>query len=133
MPLTLEHAKSLAAAALTRAGTRKMAVSVAVIDTSFHLKAAGRADDAGPATIDIAYGKARAALSFGCSSRQIAEALAINPQAGPSVLASLPGPIILLPGGILIQDETGAVIGALGVAGGAPDDDELVATGGIGV
>jgi len=129
MELTLEHAKSLAEAALARAASRGIAASAAVIDASFHLKAALRADGAGPATADIAFGKARAALSFGCSSRQIADALAGNPLAGPSVLASLPGPIVLLPGGILLRDRLGEIIGAIAIAGGAPDDDEWAASG----
>jgi uncharacterized protein GlcG (DUF336 family) len=127
MTLPLEHAKSLAEAALRRAASRGMKVSVAVIDASFLLKAGLREDGAGPVTLDIAFGKARAALAFGCSSRQIADALAGNPLAGPSVLASLPGPVVLLPGGLLVRDPEGVVIGAIGVAGGAPDDDEWAA------
>lgn len=129
MELTLDHAKSLAESALARAASRGMAVSVAVIDASFHLKAGLRADNAGPGTADIAFGKARAALSFGCSSRQIADALAGNPLAGPSVLATLPAPIVLLPGGILVRGAAGEIIGAIAVAGGAPDDDEWAANG----
>jgi uncharacterized protein GlcG (DUF336 family) len=130
MKLTLEHAKSLAEAALARASSRGMNVSVAVIDGSFFLRAGLRADDAGPVTLDIAFGKARAALAFGFSSGQIADALAGNPLAGPSVLASVPGPLVLLPGGLILRDDSGAVIGAIGVAGGAPDDDEWVAGAG---
>jgi len=129
MKLTLENALGLAQAALARADSRGMSASVAVIDTSFYLKAGLRADDAGPATLEIAFGKARAALSFGCSSRQIAEALSGNPLAAPSVLSALPGPIVLLPGAVLIEDQQGGVIGAIGVAGGAPDDDEWAAQG----
>jgi uncharacterized protein GlcG (DUF336 family) len=129
MPLSLEHALSLAQAALSRAAARNMAVSVAVIDQSFFLKAGLRADAAGAPTLEIAFGKARAALSFNCSSRQIADALAGNPLAGPSVLAALPGPLVLLPGGALLRDAAGAIIGAIGVAGGAPDEDEWAATG----
>lgn len=129
MVLALEVALSLAQAALARAGSRGVQASVAVIDASFHLKAGLRADGAGPATLEIAFGKARAALSFGCSSREIAAALAGNALAGPSVLASLAGPIVLLPGAVLVRDEAGAVIGAIGVAGGAPDDDEWAAGG----
>jgi uncharacterized protein GlcG (DUF336 family) len=128
MPLTLETAKSLIEAAIGRARTRDMNVSAVVIDASFHLKAGLRDDGAAPATLDIAFGKARAALYFSCSSRQIADALAGNALAGPSVLASLPGPVILLPGGLILHDAAGEIIGAIGVAGGAPDDDEWAAT-----
>ena len=112
MTLTLEHAKSLAEAALGRARSRGMNVSVAVIDASFLLKAGLRDDGAGPVTLDIAFGKARAALAFGCTSRQIADALAGNPLAGPSVLAAVPGPVVLLPGGLLVKDTSSAIIGA---------------------
>jgi uncharacterized protein GlcG (DUF336 family) len=129
MSLSLEHALATAQAALSRATSRGMAVSVAVIDTSLHLKTALRSDGAGLATLDVAFGKARAALSFGCSSRQIADALAGNALAAPSVLAALPGPIVLLPGAVLLHDADGTLIGAIGVAGGAPDDDEWAASG----
>ena len=127
MSLTLEHAISLAKIALSRAATRKMNISVAVIDSSFYLKAGLRSDAAGAPSLEIAYGKARAALSFRCSSRQIADALAKNPVAGPSILATIPGPLVLIPGGILLRDEAGEIIGAIGVAGGMPDDDEWAA------
>jgi uncharacterized protein GlcG (DUF336 family) len=129
MSLTIDHAQKRAAEALARARTRGVAASVAVIDSSFFLKASLRDDSAGPVTLDVAYGKARAALAFGCTSRQIADALAGNPLAANSVLAAVPGPIVLLAGGILLHDESGAVIGALAVAGGAPDDDEWAAQG----
>jgi len=130
MSLTLEHATGLAQAALARAASRGLAVSAVVLDSGFHIKAGLRADGAGPATLDIATAKARAALYFGCSSRQIADALAGNAAAVPSVLAALPLPVVFLPGGVLLHDADGAVTGAIGVAGGPPDDDEWAATAG---
>jgi uncharacterized protein GlcG (DUF336 family) len=130
MSLTLEQATAHAQAALARAASRGNAVSAAVLDASFHLKAGLRADGAGTVTLDIAIAKARAALSFGCSSRQIADALAGNPAAVPSVLAALPLPAVFLPGGVLLRDAAGAIVGAIGVAGGAPDDDEWAAGAG---
>ena len=132
-PLTLEQAEQLARRALQQAHTLKMnAMSVAVIDLSGNLKVALREDGAGLAGIDIALGKARAALNFGCSSRQIADALAGNALAGPSVLAALQGRVVLLAGGVLVHDSAGSVIGAIAAAGDTPDRDEaivLAATG----
>jgi len=127
--MELDHALSLAQAALARAATRDMHVSVAVIDSSFHMKAGLRGDAAGPVTLDIAYGKARTALAFNCSSRQIADALAGNPLAAPSVLAALTGPIVFIGGGVLVKDGDGKIIGAIGVAGSSPDNDEWAAAG----
>jgi uncharacterized protein GlcG (DUF336 family) len=125
--LTLEHADRLARAALAAARGRAMnPMSIAVIDASMQLKFALRDDGAGLAGIDIAAGKARAALAFGCSSRQIADALAGNALAGPSVLAAMPQAVVLLAGGVLVRDAAGAIVGAIGAAGDAPDNDEAV-------
>jgi uncharacterized protein GlcG (DUF336 family) len=125
--LTLEHAEALAKAALREA--RKLGMnpmSVAVIDASANLKFALREDGAGLAGVDIALGKARAALTFNCTSRQIADALAGNALAGPSVLAVLQGRVVLLAGGVPVRDAGGAIVGAIAAAGDAPDRDEAI-------
>ena len=41
------------------------------------------------------------------------------------------GSVVALPGGLLIRDEEGTVIGAVGVSGAASEDDELCAKAGI--
>ncbi len=129
--LTLETAERIAKAAMAHARAQASnAMGIAVIDASTNLKFALREDGANLAAIDIALGKARAALTFGCPSRVIAEALSGNPLAGPSVLSVLDGRIVLLGGGVPIQDADGAIIGAIGAAGGAPDDDEAIAMAG---
>lgn len=120
-------AERLAKAAIVEARKRALGpMSVSVVDAGGHPKYALREDGAGLAGIDIARGKACAAMTFGCSSRQIADALAGNALAGPSVLALLQGGVVLLPGGVLIKDATGAVVGAIGAAGDAPDNDEAI-------
>jgi len=122
--LTLDVAERLAKHALAEARRRKLnPMSIAVIDGAGSLKFALSEDGAGLAGIDIAAGKARAALTFGCSSRQIADALAGNPLAGSSVIANQGGRIILLAGGMLIPGPDG---GAIGAAGDAPDNDEAI-------
>lgn len=129
--LLLDAAERIAKAAIVsaRADTRNP-MGIAVIDISGNLKFGLREDGSNLAALDIALGKARAALTFGCTSKQIADALASNPLAGPSVLAVLQGRIVLLGGGVPIKDASGATIGAIGAAGGAPDDDEAVAMAG---
>ena len=134
MPLlTLDAAERIAKAAQASARTHgRNAMGIAVIDATGNVKVALREDGANLAAVDIAVGKARAALTFGCSSRQIADALSGNALAGPSVLGVLDRPIVLLGGGVLINDAAGTTIGAIGAAGGAPDDDEAVALAGAG-
>jgi len=125
--LTLSDAERYAKAAIVEARKRAMnPMSVSVIDGSGQLKFALREDGAGLSGIDIAEGKAVAALTFGCTSRQIADALAGNALAGPSVLARLQGRVVLLPGGTPIKDNGGTVIGAIAAAGDAPDNDEAI-------
>ena len=41
------------------------------------------------------------------------------------------GNLVPVPGGVLIRDESGTVIGAVGVSGHLPDDDEDCAVWGI--
>ncbi len=131
--LSLAKAELLAKTALASAREKGLnPMSIAVIDASLYVKFALREDGAGLGGIDIAAGKARAALTFGCSSQQIADALAGNPLAGPSVLVALQGRAVLLGGGVLIKDESGAILGAIGAAGDSPGNDEsivLAATG----
>lgn len=125
--LTLDRAETLAKTAAEKARTKNMnAISVSVIDASGNLKYALREDGAGIAGVDIALGKARSALTFGCTSRQIADALAGNPLAGPSVISVLQGRVVLLAGGALVRDAAGEIIGAMAAAGDTPDNDEAV-------
>ncbi len=123
--LTLETAERLARAAIAAARARALnPMSVCVVDASGRIKVALREDGSGLAGVDIALGKARAALTFGCTSRQIADALTGSALAAPSVLAVLQGQVVLLAGGAPIADETGQAIGAIGAAGDSPDNDE---------
>jgi uncharacterized protein GlcG (DUF336 family) len=125
--LTLVEAERLAKAAITHARAKSLnPLSISVVDVSGNLKFALREDGSSTAGVDIALGKARAALTFGCTSRQIADALAGNPLAVQSVLATLQGRVMLLAGGVLVRDNAGEVIGAIAAAGDAPDNDEAV-------
>ncbi len=130
--LSLQDAEKLARRAVEAARARSLnPMSIAVIDASLHLKFALREDGAGCAGIDIATSKARAAFSFGCSSRQIADALSANPLAAAGVTATLGGRVLLLAGGVLILDSAGVPRGAIAAAGDSPDNDESVVVAAI--
>lgn len=132
--LTLERAEHLAKAAQKNAREdNRNPMGIVVVDTSGNIKFALREDGSNLAAIDIALGKARAALTFNCTSKQISDALSGNALAGPSVLSVLDGRIVLLGGGVPVRDGDGATIGAIGAAGGAPDDDEAVALAGASI
>ncbi len=125
--LTLAHAERLAKAAAAKAREGALnPMGISVIDASGHIKFALREDGAVIAGVDIAQAKARAALTFGCTSKLIADLLSGNPMAGASMLSVLDGKIALLAGGAPIVDADGAIIGAIGAAGDMPDKDEAI-------
>jgi uncharacterized protein GlcG (DUF336 family) len=125
--LTLDRAEAIARAALAAAREKRLnPMSISVIDLGGHLKAAFREDGAGLAGVDIALGKARAALTFGCTSKEIADALSGAPLSGASVIAALDGRVALLQGGVPIRTTSGELIGAVGAAGDLPANDEAI-------
>src|SRR5690606_28721915 len=78
--LTLEQANAIIAAALRRSaqkGYKPMAV--VVLDAAGHLKAAQRQDGASMFRVDIATGKAWAAVGMDASSRTLAQRAKDNP------------------------------------------------------
>jgi uncharacterized protein GlcG (DUF336 family) len=79
----------------------------------------------------IARGKAHGALNMGVGSRSLAARAASNPAFVNSLVSLAEGNLVPVPGGVLIRDDNDAVIGAVGVSGHSPDDDEACAIHGI--
>jgi uncharacterized protein GlcG (DUF336 family) len=100
-------------------------VSVAVVDAAGHpvLVARGSHKWHGPY---MALGKARLAAAFEKPTAQLLENWRDRPLFATSLTTVLPGPVTLNPGGYPIF-AAGAVIGAIGVGGGRPDQDDDVA------
>jgi len=106
-------------------------LSVIVLDAGGHVKAFERADGASPGRFGIAQGKAYGAVMLGMTgSAQMARAeqqayfmAAVNGVFG--------GQVVPVPGGVLIRDKRGAVIGAVGVTGDTSDNDLIAALAGI--
>ena len=119
--LTLEHK--------TAAGGRP--VAVAVLDSSGHVKVLVREDGATMFRTDIALGKAWGAVAIGAPSRMIAEVAQQNPSFVGALAAASGGKIIPNPGGVLIRDGDGKILGAVGISGDLPDRDEAFAIAGI--
>ena len=131
--LTLSQANQLIDATLAMA--RKMdlpPLAVAVLDAGGHLKALQRED--GVSFLRVQICKAWGALGLATDSRGIADKYqqddlqkgfinALNAMSG--------GRLIPLPGGVLIHSPSGQVSGAVGVAGGPSDKDEICALAGI--
>jgi uncharacterized protein GlcG (DUF336 family) len=133
--LTLQQATTIVEAALRQARqTGCAALAVAVLDDGGHLKAFAREDGAGIIRPQIAVGKAWGALGMGMGSRALARRVAEQPQQHPfftALNAMSGGRVVPAPGGVLIRDTTGTVVGAVGISGDVSDKDEACALAGI--
>src|SRR5260370_11484511 len=106
------------------AGVRGWNVSAAVHDTAGHPVALARGKSwHGPY---MAMGKARLASAFRKPTAQLMEQWKDRPLFPQSLTTVLPGEITLNPGGYPIY-ENGEFIGAIGVGGGSPAQDDAIA------
>ena len=130
--LTLAKADAVIDEALRLGRERQFArLTVAVLDAGGHLVALKREDGSGILRADIAYGKAWGALGMGFSSREISERSVKHPVFYSALFAASQGRVIPSPGGVLICDEGGEVIGAVGISGDTGGNDEICAIAGI--
>ncbi|WP_299079884.1 heme-binding protein [uncultured Ruegeria sp.] len=106
-------------------------LSVIVLDAGGHVIAFEREDDAAPGRFAIAHGKAYGSVMLGMAGTaqmQRAEAQAYFMAAVNGVYG---GQVVPVPGGVLLRDRKGAVIGAVGVTGDTSDNDAAAGMAGI--
>ncbi|RZS81812.1 GlcG/HbpS family heme-binding protein [Pigmentiphaga kullae] len=130
--LTLEQANAIIAGALAhsaRKGYKPMAV--VVLDAAGHLKSAQRQDGASMFRVDIATGKAWAAVGMDAPSRALAQRAQDNPNFFVTLAATAQGRFLPQTGAILIRDAGGAIVGAAGASGGTGDEDEDICIAGV--
>src|ERR1041385_173123 len=119
--LTLAIAKKIAAAAEAEAHRRGSTVVIVVVDDGGHLLVLERLDDTQVASVEVGIGKARTAAIFRRPSKVFEDQI----RDGRIAALALPG-ATPLQGGIPIVFE-GKVIGAIGVSGNSPQEDEDIA------
>ncbi len=125
--LTLDAAKKIAAAAEGEAKRQKARVVIAIVDDGGNLILLERLDDTQVASVDVGIGKARTAAIFRRPSKEFEDQI----RTGRVAALALPG-ATPLQGGVPITFE-GKVIGAIGVSGETPGQDEEIAKVGAGV
>ena len=132
MSITLAQASTIVDAALkTGRDSKFMPLVVAVLDAGGHLVAYKREDKSGILRFEIAYGKAWGALGMGLGSRTLASRAPKQPAFFTALASVSDGRLIPGPGGVLIRDKDGDVIGAVGISGDVADNDEKCAIAGI--
>lgn len=102
--------------------------SVAVLDAGGHLIAFQRQDGSSMLRFEIAFGKAYGALAIGFGSRWFDKAIAERPQFVDGLNAVSGGRIVPVPGGVLIRNADGLLLGAVGITGDTSENDEKVAS-----
>jgi uncharacterized protein GlcG (DUF336 family)/mannose-6-phosphate isomerase-like protein (cupin superfamily) len=122
--LTLDVAKTIAGAAEAEALKRGATVVVVVTDEGGHVLYLERLNDTQVASVDVGIGKARTAAIFRRPSKVFEDQI----REGRVAALALPGATPLQGGLPLIVD--GQVIGAIGVSGNTPQEDEDIARAG---
>jgi len=80
---------------------------------------------------DMVMGKAVGSLAMNRASRVIGQIGKVNPMFIQSIGAAFQGRLVPSPGGVLIKNKDGEIIGAVGSSGDEPEQDEACAIEGI--
>jgi uncharacterized protein GlcG (DUF336 family) len=128
----LEAARTIIATALEKGRSLGLKpLSVVILDAGGHVKAFEREDGAAPGRFAIAHGKAYGSVMLGLAgTAQMARAEA-QAYFMSAVNGVYGGQVVPVPGGVLVRDASGAVIGAVGVTGDTSDNDAAAAMAGI--
>ena len=132
MGITLDQARTMIAATLEQGHEMGLkTLSVVVLDAGGNIQAFEREDGASPGRFGIAHGKAYGSIMLGVAgtaqmARAEAQAYFMN-----AVNGVFEGKVVPVPGGVLVRNASGAVIGALGVTGDTSDNDAAAAQVGV--
>jgi uncharacterized protein GlcG (DUF336 family) len=130
--ITLEQAREIISGAFAEARERElMPLAVVVLDSGGHVTACERQDGASAMRFEIARGKAYGAIAMGLGSRALFERAEQQAYFIQAMNALAGGALVAVPGGVLVRDGTGELIGAVGVTGDNSDNDEIAALAGI--
>lgn len=130
--VNLEQARAIVAGTLAEGRMLDLKpLSVAVLDSGGHLRAFEREDGASTHRFQIAHGKAYGSIALGISSRALMSRAEQQPYFIAAATAAIGGALIPVPGGVIVTNEAGEVLGAVGVSGDTSDNDEKAAIAGI--
>lgn len=130
--LTLDHAKTIIDRALARGRELNLApLTVVVLDAGGHMVAMQRQDNSGILRPQIALGKAYGSLGLGESSRAMGERLKNSPYFVTALQTMSDGRVVPAPGGVLIRNDAGQIIGAVGISGDLSAKDEACGIAGV--
>lgn len=130
--LTLEKAQTIIGAGLKHARDANLKpLGIAVLDARGALIAYAVEDNSSLRRFEIAHGKAHGCLAMGIGGRAVDARVRERPHFGAALSHVFGGDFIPVPGGVLIKNAAGAIIGAVGVSGDTSDNDEAAGIAGI--
>ncbi len=130
--LTLQQANTIVEHAIeTGREAAGPPIAVVVLDDGGHVKAVQREDGASMFRVDAGLGKAWGAVAMDEGSRGLAKRAKANPGFFNSLAVASGGRLLPNPGGVLIRDAGGAILGAVGISGDKGPRDEVFAVAGI--
>jgi uncharacterized protein GlcG (DUF336 family) len=131
MSISIKTAELVLKGAMEKAMQIGVPMNVAVMDEAGHLKAFVRMDGALLGSIDIAIKKAKSAVLFGLNTEELFEYC--RPGGTSFGLENTNGGLIVFAGGIPLHNANDELIGAIGVSGGAVQQDFSVAEAGAAI
>ncbi|MEO1563975.1 MAG: heme-binding protein [Pseudomonadota bacterium] len=130
--ISLTKAKKIIATAFAKgkeAGFKPL--SVVVVDAGGHVKAFERQDGAAPGRFEIAFGKAHGCVMLGMTGTALRDRAEQQAYFITAAGSAYDGKMIPVPGGVLVRDKKGDVIGGVGVTGDTSENDAVAAVAGI--
>ena len=130
--VTLDQANTIASVGFDKGRELGLQpLTIIVLDSGGHVVSAQRQDNSGILRFEIAQGKAWASLGMGRASRAMQVVAEQRPAFINALSTASGGRFIPVIGGVLITDDGGAIIGAVGVSGDTSENDEACALAGI--
>ena len=128
MNITLAQAEKVIAAAKVKAVELDTKMDICIVDTGVNMVAFARMDGAWIGSIDISHKKAKTSAFFDMDTA------VLTPITQPNTplfnIEHSNGGLITFPGGVVIRDANGIMIGAIGVSGSSVENDHAVAVAG---
>jgi uncharacterized protein GlcG (DUF336 family) len=130
--LTLAQAQTILSAALAFADTAGLKpLAIAILDARGAGKAFAAQDGTSLKRGEIAQGKAHGAVALGAGTRTLHKMALERPYFIEAATHAVGGSLVPVPGGVLIRDAAGMLLGAIGISGDTSDNDEAAALAGI--
>lgn len=130
--ISLSTAETITSAAIAKAGELGLKpLTVAVLDAGGHTIILKRQDGASNLRPEIATGKANGALAVGTGTRWLNANAETRPHFVNALNGVAGGNIVPVPGGVLVKNEAGETLGAVGITGDTSENDETCAVAGI--